>query len=914
MAETDVTILRVDAGEAGNTLRALRERIKELKENLSGLDIKSREYDKTLRYLAEAEAALNAAMKGSMTSRAAVYREASKLNTSTQKYSDALEDARKAQQAYNLTQEDTLRLARLTVQAQEAAEGSYNQLSKQYSALKIKLNGMSEEMRLNTEAGKKMEQEAMRIYQQMIKLQEATGKHTLSVGNYSKAFNGLNNATAQVVRELPSLAISANTFFLAISNNIPILVDQINLLRQQNAEVIAQGGKGTSVLKAVLKSFLSWNTVLTLVITAVTLFGDDLIKLIGNLFKTKDAVDVNAEALKEYKKAVDESLKSEAEATVTSRLLYGVATDTTRSMEDRLAAVHQLQDEYPDYFGNISDEAILTGQAKKAYDKLTQSLVENARAKAYLNSITEQQGKIVEAQIKGGDIQKQIDEEKKIIESLKEGLDPSRLYSSTNLKAAWRRGAIDAAEDRLEKLNKELEENQKNIDIAEKTIEDLTKRIPVDYVTDTENGDGTGEKVKEKVKETVWRELEFIRQAEDERIALIENELDRELELNRVKYERQIEDLETMLATEKNITERGREEIYRIISYLVERQERDKVSIILEYNEKIEEANSELLDGLVQDATEFADREISEYERELKALEKTERQKAKIRKREEKNTLKGIDSEEESAIAQAEKEMPTDSQFDSVRIKQEMALADRIYQIQQESDMKRLEQMKKFQQDAIDNGDVETWLDYKQQIADTEEEIEQRKNEHIAEQDEAAAERRKATTQDMLNTMQGLARGTSSILSSIADMYEEDAENSEEAAKKVKALRIASATIETISGAIGAYMQATSTIPPPAGQIVGAVQAAAVIATGLAQIQKIRNTEIDKDSDTGGSISASVDAPALTPQVNEVRNITSASEEDRLNRMASDQRVYILSSDIEASQRQRQVQVKETTF
>ena len=910
MAETDVTILKVDGGQAENTLRALRERIKGLKEELDKLTIGSENYDKKLKELVEEENRLKTAMKGAADSMAAKTREADKLGTSYTHYSNSLLEAQKIQKEYNLTQQDTLRLARLLSEQCELSVGSYNRLSNEYSILKIKLNAMSEEMRLNTAEGQKMEQEAMRIYQQMIKLQEATGKHTLSVGNYSKAFNGLNNATAQVVRELPALAISANTFFLAISNNIPILVDQINLLRQANAKARAEGKPTQSILKAVAYSFLSWNTVLTLVITAVTLFGDDLLKLVGNLFKTKKAVDVNAEAMKEYKKAVDEARESEAEATVTSRLLYGVATDTTRSMEDRLSAVHQLQDEYPDYLGNISDEAILTGQAKESYDKLTQSLVENARAKAYLNSITEQQKKIAEAEIKRDDIQKQIEEEKKTIESLMEGLDPSRIHSSTNLKAAYRIGAIDAAEDRLEKLKKELEENQKNIDIAEKTIEDLTKRIPVDYVTDTNDQSGTGEKVKE----TVWRELEFIRQADDEMIALMDNDLQRALELNRVKYERQIEDLETMLATEKNITERGREEIYRIISYLVERQERDKVSIILEYNEKIEEANSELLDGLVQDATEFADREISEYERELKALEKTERQKAKIRKQEEKNTLKGIDSEEESAIAQAEKEMPTDSQFDSVRIKQEMALADRIYQIQQESDMKRLEQMKKFQQDAINNGDVETWLDYKQQIADTEEEIEQRKNEHIAEQDEDAAERRKATTQDMLNTMQGLASGTSSILSSIADMYEEDAENSEEAAKKVKALRIASATIETISGAIGAYMQASSTIPPPAGQIVGAVQAAAVIATGLAQIQKIRNTEIDKDSDTGGSISASVDAPALTPQVNEVRNITSASEEDRLNRMASDQRVYILSSDIEASQRQRQVQVKETTF
>lgn len=908
MAEIDEILLRLDAGEAVKTMKDLRDRIATLKKELEGLTIGSEQYNKALQYLVRDENSLKTAMKGTSDSMAAMTRESDRLGTSYKSYSRALEDARKIQQQYNLTEEDTLRLARLTVQMNSSAEGSYNRLSKQYSILKIQLNGMSEAMRLNTAEGQKMEQDAMRIYQQMIRLQEATGKHTLSVGNYGKALNGLNNATAQVVRELPALAISANTFFLAISNNIPILVDQINLLRQQNAAAVAKGEKGVSVLKSVVKSFLSWNTVLTLVITGVTLFGDKIIDFIANMFRAKDAVDVNAEALKEYKKAVDESLKSEAEATVTSRLLYGVATDTTRSMEDRLSAVHQLQDEYPDYLGNISDEAILTGQAKVAYDKLTQSLVENARAKAYLNSITEQQGKIVEAEIKRVDIQKQIEEEQKTIESLMEGLDPSRIRSSTNLKAAYRIGAIDAAEDRLEKLNKELEENQKNIDIAEKTIEDLTKRIPVDYVTDTENGDGTG------VEETAMRELEFIRQAEDERIALIENELDRELELNRVKYERQIEDLEKMYATETDITERGREAILRIISYLVERQEREKLNIVLDYNEKIQDAESELYSELEKDAADFANKQISEYERERKALEQEEKRKAKIRRQGEKNALKGIDSEEESAIAQAKAEMPTDSQYSSVRIQQEMALAERIYQIQQESDRKRLEQMKKFQQDAINNGDTETWLDYKQKIADAEKEIEARKNEHIAEQDEKAAKKRKATTQDMLNTMQGLADGTSSILSSIADMYEEDAENSEEAAKKVKALRIASATIETISGAIGAFMQASSTIPPPAGQIVGAVQAAAVLATGLAQIQKIRNTEIDKDGGTGGSISASVDAPALTPQVNEVRNITSASEEDRLNRMASDQRVYILSSDIEASQRQRQVQVKETTF
>ena len=146
-------------------------------------------------------------------------------------------------------------------------------------------------------------------------------------------------------------------------------------------------------------------------------------------------------------------------------------------------------------------------------------------------------------------------------------------------------------------------------------------------------------------------------------------------------------------------------------------------------------------------------------------------------------------------------------------------------------------------------------------------------------------------------------------------MYEADSENNEKHENQIKALRIASATIDTISGAIKAYMSAQSL--GPIGPIVGAVKAATVLATGMAQIAKIRNTEINKDSAPSGSssgISASVSAPTVTPQVSNVRNVTSASEEERLNQMASSQKVYILSSDIEASQRQRKVQVQESSF
>ena len=64
----------------------------------------------------------------------------------------------------------------------------------------------------------------------------------------------------------------------------------------------------------------------------------------------------------------------------------------------------------------------------------------------------------------------------------------------------------------------------------------------------------------------------------------------------------------------------------------------------------------------------------------------------------------------------------------------------------------------------------------------------------------------------------------------IADLYETDEENAEKNANKIKALRIAAATVDTISGAIGAFMQASETIPPPYGQIVGALEAATITA------------------------------------------------------------------------------------
>ena len=174
---------------------------------------------------------------------------------------------------------------------------------------------------------------------------------------------------------------------------------------------------------------------------------------------------------------------------------------------------------------------------------------------------------------------------------------------------------------------------------------------------------------------------------------------------------------------------------------------------------------------------------------------------------------------------------------------------------------------------------------------------------------------KKAQVQSWMQTLSGMASGVSSILGSIADAMEENTEMTETEAKKAKNLRIASATIDMLQGAVTAYSSAQS-LGVPMGPIIGAINAAAVIATGIANIAKIKATQVSANSSSSQTpiVPAQVNAPTVSPQVQQVRTLTSASEEDRLNRMADDHRVYILSSDLEAERDQHRVQVEETTF
>src|SRR5574344_165468 len=166
---------------------------------------------------------------------------------------------------------------------------SYNQLAATYSQVKEEVNKLTIEYRRNTDVGKNLDAQAKKIADAMNIAQQATGKYGLNVGNYRSAFDGLGWSVNQVARELPSLANSANQFFLAISNNIPMVIDEwqrYNIkMKETNAAIdagIVKGSKMASAWQHAFASIISWQTAIIAALTILSQYGGQIIEWIKN--------------------------------------------------------------------------------------------------------------------------------------------------------------------------------------------------------------------------------------------------------------------------------------------------------------------------------------------------------------------------------------------------------------------------------------------------------------------------------------------------------------------------------------------------------------------------------------------------------------------------------------------------------
>lgn len=231
----------------------------------------------------------------------------------------------------------------------------------------------------------------------------------------------------------------------------------------------------------------------------------------------------------------------------------------------------------------------------------------------------------------------------------------------------------------------------------------------------------------------------------------------------------------------------------------------------------------------------------------------------------------------------------------------------------EEASAKRLAIMDEYYAKAQERGDLEGMLSLERQIAAEQVKLEQAKNsklEALYEEDARAKETAEKAKKTAISAGVGAA---SSMLKSMADIMESQGELTEEEANRIKGVRIAAAVIDTISGAVGAYMQAAATLPPPLGAIVGAVQAAAITAAGAAQIATMKSTSVTDGNASVGSPSV-VSAPKVVTQIPQTAIVTKTSTEDAINSISQPQKVYILQSDLEAAGKASKVKVNESTF
>jgi myosin heavy subunit len=376
---------------------------------------------------------------------AVVYNKFSKESANApSQYVNVLNDTKKAVDSVNESQKkleqtekqlqktrlDELRLQKQREQAfdkyekQLASENAKLQAaSNTYNKLQVELNKLSNTYKdLATRKAQgatltKVEAEQMTYLEKRIKQHDTTlkavdatmGKYQRNVGNYAGAFNPLSNSINQLSREMPAFANSVQTGFMAISNNLPIFFDAMGQAIAQQKELQAQGQPSKNALQLLAGSFFTLGTALSVGVTLLTLFGPKLVDAIFNTEKKKQADEAATKALEDKNKAekdyFDTISKSGSEEISRSKILLENAKNVNMSMAERLDAIKQLKERYPDYLGHLTNEQILSGKTAEAENKLNEALMKRGVAIALQGKLTEQYNKLSAVLINISEIQ-----------------------------------------------------------------------------------------------------------------------------------------------------------------------------------------------------------------------------------------------------------------------------------------------------------------------------------------------------------------------------------------------------------------------------------------------------------------------------------------------------------------------------
>lgn len=376
---------------------------------------------------------------------------------------------------------------------------TYEQLNAVYKLITETLHNYNTEQLQTDETAKKLVATQEGAVAMLNKFDTATGK-------VSRRWDGLRMQVTQVIRELPSMAISANTFFLAISNNIPYLADEIGNARKEFKEFrkdVENYAKSAGVsLKAAEKHFedmgrtvesagkrvvnalKSWNTWLVVIMTVLSFFGKDIINWVKNVFVAEKAVtDLNKAMENINKQAVKNNADYAKQATLLKSLSSIWQQLTTN--EQRVKFVEEYKDKFKELGVSIKDVNDAENLFMKHTDDMLKALKLRAQQAAAQAKIEEEYKKVIEHEFNIEDYRGRIEEQLKLRERYQEKIKELSDQLSRTTDSAQRaaiQGQIDGLysgiveiDQVVERLTKRIEKQTKDIAANAKSIETYQK-------------------------------------------------------------------------------------------------------------------------------------------------------------------------------------------------------------------------------------------------------------------------------------------------------------------------------------------------------------------------------------------------------------------------------------------------------
>lgn len=231
-------------------------------------------------------------------------------------------------------------------------DGSVEKLRAGVQALTAQYNKLSREERNNADVGGKLSSQIREMQTELNEANASLLNFRDNVGNYASAAKGFTPLTFQVqqlARELPSLTMSFQQFFLAISNNLPMFADELTRARMANKALRAEGKPTVSVFKQVLSAIGSWQTALVVGITLLTAYGKEIGAWVKGLFTAKEAALSMAEA----QDKVNDALKKDG---------YGIG--------EQIAKVKELQMQWRALGDDLKARKQFIVDNKDAFDDL----------------------------------------------------------------------------------------------------------------------------------------------------------------------------------------------------------------------------------------------------------------------------------------------------------------------------------------------------------------------------------------------------------------------------------------------------------------------------------------------------------------------------------------------------------------